>query len=499
MKFHSVIFNVHELANQRPGGAYRIASYLREHDWDVEVIEWATLWTLEELQELARSRITQHTVFFGFSTFFAFWSQPMEDYAAWVKKTFPHVKIIIGGQSKPRMESKAVDYYITGFGEKAALALLKSLTGNSEDGPPVTYDLKFFGKKKVITANTYYPSFPMNKLMIKYEDRDFLWPDEWLTMEFARGCIFKCLYCNFPILGVKEDHTRTAEDFREQMMDAYDRFGITNYYVSDETFNDYTAKIVKFADAAETLPFKPFFSGFMRADLLVSRPQDLEHILRLGFLGQFYGIESMNWPSAKAIGKGMNPDKLLPGILDVRKYFKTHGDGIYRANMALMIGLPHETEDTLLKTKRWLIDNWQGETFEAWPLEIPLDYEQDVLSSLSKDWKKWGYRETDLHLRNIPASEGKYAEVKHGISNLNWENDHMTYARAREISVEWRKELRQLDFRINPFGLDRFMQDGDSIHDVLKLKVSETSAVIPGKDAVWKSRVAEYKRKKMDC
>lgn len=495
MKHHCLILNAHDLNNRRPVGAYRIASFLREHDWDAEVIEWAIKWTFEELQELARSRITSHTVFVGFSTFFAYWDDGMEKFAAWVKKEYPHVKILIGGQSKPRQESNAVDYYVTGFGEKAVLALVQELIGNSS-GPSVAFDPKYFGKKKVITANHFYPAFPMKSLMVKYEDRDFLWPDEWLTMEFARGCIFKCLYCNFPILGVKEDHTRDAEDFYIQMRDAYDRFGIENYYVSDETFNDYTEKIVKFADAAERLPFKPWFSGFMRGDLLVSRPQDLEHISRLGFLGHFYGIESMNHPTAKAIGKGMHPDKLLPGLIDVKNYFQTHGRGLYRGNIALMIGLPHETESSLLKSKQWLIDNWQGQSIEVWPLEIPIDYQTDVLSTLSKDWAKWGYRETNLHLREISPSEARFAEVKHGISNLNWENDHMTFQRAREISVEWRNELKHMDFRINPFGLDWFMQQGSTIADSLNVRVNESFASFKIMQNVFDKRLAEYKHKK---
>ena len=56
----------------------------------------------------------------------------------------------------------------------------------------------------------------MKSLRIKYEDRDDLQPWEWLTIECARGCIFQCPYCNFPILGVREDHTRSANDFESE-------------------------------------------------------------------------------------------------------------------------------------------------------------------------------------------------------------------------------------------------------------------------------------------
>ena len=110
--------------------------------------------------------------------------------------------------------------------------------------------------------------------MIKYEDRDFIKSTEWLTIEFARGCIFKCPYCTFPILGVKFDPSRDSEDAYTQLQDAYDRYGVTNYFVSDETFNDKPEKIAKFADMAERLSFNPWYSGFIRADLMVSRGQE---------------------------------------------------------------------------------------------------------------------------------------------------------------------------------------------------------------------------------
>ena len=107
---HALIFNVHTINIRRPGGAYRIASFLREHDWDVEVIEWTMHWSQEELHELCKSRITNNTVFVGYSCFFSEWNDHIEKLATWIKKTYPNVKQLTGSQSKPRMESDAVDY-----------------------------------------------------------------------------------------------------------------------------------------------------------------------------------------------------------------------------------------------------------------------------------------------------------------------------------------------------------------------------------------------------
>ena len=42
--------------------------------------------------------------------------------------------------------------------------------------------------------------------------------------------------------------------------------------------------------------------------------------------GHFYGIESFNHKSAKAIGKGMHPDKVKQGLIDVKNYFKEQSE-----------------------------------------------------------------------------------------------------------------------------------------------------------------------------
>lgn len=464
---HALIFNCHNIDASRPPGGYRIASFLREHGWDVEVIEWTQHWSLEELKELCKSRITDNTVFCGFSTFFSFWNDHLETFVGWLKSSYPDVKLVLGGQSRPRMLSKSIDYYIHGYGEFAILELCKSFTGNT----PIE-GIKFdpvYSDKKVISAIHSYPAYPMKSLLTKYENRDFLEPEEWLTMEFSRGCIFKCLYCNFPILGVKDDHTRDAEDFYVQMMDTYDRFGIKNYYMADETFNDYSSKIIKYADAAERLPFDPWFSGFVRADLLVSRPQDWEHFARLGVLGHYYGVETMNQETAKAIGKGMKVEKLQEGLIAAKNYFNTHGRKQYRGTISLVLGLPHETVESINKSFDWLSANWQGESQLAFPLEIPKQHNNNVMSTLGMNYEKYGYR-----IVPVTKPHQSFIHIKHITEPLNWENDHLTYEQCKKIADDWIfKSITSYKFAWDVFSLSRFVSL-DQVHTELRPEITYT-------------------------
>lgn len=464
---HCLLFNCHAMYFNRPGGPYRIATILRDEGWDVEVVEYLDQWSPDEFKAFVDSTITKSTLWVGFSYFFSYWAPQFNDYIDYIKNKWPHVKVVVGGSGKPKFKYKKVDYYVHGYAEKALLALSASFAGNTPQGG-IKLDPKYLARgMKFISANDFYPAFPMKSLTIKYQDRDYIQPWEWLTCEFARGCMFECLYCNFPVLGVKGDYTRDAEDYKTQLLENYERWGVTNYYAADETFNDRTEKIQKFADATDQLPFKPFFTGFMRADLLVSRKQDWEALARIGMLGHFYGIESMNHPTAKAIGKGMNPQKLRDGLLVARDYFKTHGQERYRGCIALVVGLPHETEETFREGAEWLRTNWQGENIECYPLEIPNDEYTEKFSRLAKDWHKWGYTEKPAEQYDHINLE---VNVMHSTTNLNWQNQHMDYDKAKALAVDYMRSIENEDwFKLNPYTFDYAAACGYSLDEIISV------------------------------
>lgn len=448
---HCLLFNVNRegFAMGRTVGAYRIAHCLREQGWNVEVVDFFNFWTLQQLKNLATSRISSTTKFIGFGLFFVKNSELLEDFCAWLKEHYPAIKLIVGSMARWPYVSRHIDYNISGYGENALLVLLKYLFGN---GTAPNFSLSLNAGRHI--SGDLYPAYPMKSLMVQYQDRDFLRPEEWLGVEFARGCMFSCDFCNFPVLGVKGDYTRDAADFKLQMQDAYDRFGTQNYYTADETFNDRTDKITKFADVVQSLGFETFFTGFVRPDLVISRPRDREELLRMNYLGMWFGVESFNHLSAKSIGKGMHPDRMKQGLIDLKNYFETHGSNRFRGTFSLIIGLPHETIETVEDSKRWIIDNWQGHNVMPWPLEI-FSSEYDVPSKMSLNYKKYGYR-------IIQDNEGKgsafFNEKKTQISSeesILWENETMTIFDAHRITKEFKSILtdQKFDFRPNAYHL----------------------------------------------
>lgn len=417
-----LLFNVtFDSATSRTLGVYRIAHILRNESWDAEVIDFAIEWPLEQLKELVKSRDPANLKFIGFGSLFTLWPTLMEDFCCWLKSEYPHIVLIFGAQGTILFESKHIDYYIKGFGEHALLALLKYLFSN---GAPVKFSLTGNLSKKFIPANVFYSTGFETDLMVKYEDRDFIQPGEWLSIETARGCRFKCSFCDFPFLGSTGDHSRSAENFLEQINDAYDRFGVKNYTVVDSTFNDYTEKITRYADAVQQLPFTPWFNGFIRADLLTTRPRDKEELLRMNFLGHSYGIETFNRKAGKTIGKGIDPDRLKAGILDAKSYFQSNGRKLYRAHMSFIVGLPYETKESLQDTSNWLAANWNDQTAAARELMIPVG-DPYTESTFSLDYNKYGYVDIGVDDKEKPI--------------VYWKNDNMDIFEAATIAKDFNR------------------------------------------------------------
>jgi hypothetical protein len=492
---HCLLFNVidpDKFHSARTAGVYRIAHILRQSGWDVEVIDFAMSWSLPELQTLCRNRVKPNTKFFGFSHMFSTWSDTLENFIVWSRVTYPELKYISGSSVNPMFKSKQIDYYVQGYGETAILSLLKYLFSNGERP-------RFWLNhgKRIINAIADYPAYPMRELDIEYERRDFIEPYEWLSVEFSRGCMFSCDFCNFPLIGLKGDMTRSADNFDLEMKRNYDTWGVSNYITVDETFNDRTEKIQKFADVVEKLKFDTFFTGFVRADLMISRKGEVEDLARMNFRGHYYGIESFNHASAKSVGKGMNPERVKQGLIDIRKYFESTGH--YRGTISLIVGLPHETEDTLTQTRDWLLENWKSQSMLAWVLSIPKS-ELEIKSKFS-DYTKYGYTEmTDPYVKLINNNVNTDVHS----DQVLWKNDHMNVFEAESILLKLfhNKEFyTALDLRADNYDLGTVFYGNKDIDSRLKLPCARTMIDDPVKgymfEVVRDNIIETYKQRKL--
>lgn len=143
------------------------------------------------------------------------------------------------------------------------------------------------------------------------------------------------------------DYLKSPTVLRNQFIDNYERFGVTNYFFLDDTFNDSVEKLQILHDEVfAKLPFKVSFGAFMRLDLINAHRETIPLLRDMGLTGAFLGVESLNYESNKSIGKGISGEKIVE-ILTIlkREWPNTILDGQF------IMGLPHDSEQSI---RAWL-------------------------------------------------------------------------------------------------------------------------------------------------
>lgn len=334
-------------------GAYRVASAIESNGYSVVVIDYSQYMTAEEIISVLEKHVTQETLWFGYSSTF-FYAQkntfgvpltPLEkmyqntDYEK-IKTIYSFIKhnsnakIVFGGAMAlfPPADP-LVDYYITGYADNVVVNLTNYLAGKESLLHPTENAVG------TITLNDKdYPEPAMCDLKTRWQ---YLLPGEPTPLEFARGCIFKCKFCNYPLIGKRKGtYIRDMQQVKEELIEQWETFGTDTYYITDDTFNDDNDKMEEFHKLFTSLPFKPKFSAFLRLDLMDRFPHQADLLSEAGIVGTFFGIETFNLKSGRSIGKGLNPDKVKSRLHWVADKWK----GQANIGVGLIVGLPHDDE-----------------------------------------------------------------------------------------------------------------------------------------------------------
>jgi len=408
---HALIFSAQNTYVARNLGAHRIATFLRDNEWDVEVIDYAGFIPYQYLLEITKSRITSDTTFVGFSDTWGTWHakdhvvQGFQNLIEWINTNFSRVKIVVGSQ-KVNSSPINADYYVEGYGEHAMLALVQHLLGTGTE--KLKYTLYRNGK---LVKGDDYPSLYMKDLFVRYEARDFIKPGEQLGIEWSRGCKFECDFCNFFPLGVKGDNFRDVQNYIDNMKYLNDEYGVSTFFSADSTGNVSPEKLALFGEETQRqLNFTPWICAFARVDLMIAHPETWDSMLAMGYTGHHYGIETLNHKTGKSIKKGMHPDRVKQGLIDIDEYFSKRS--LYRSRLSLIAGLPYETHESFLDGVSWIYNNLPDATVATFPLWIPHpdNWDKSNRSLISDDYKKYGYVDLD---------EGKNLQNS---TTLNWAN-----------------------------------------------------------------------------
>jgi len=428
-------------AYSRNAGAYKIASEMRRLGHNVEVVDFITYWSDDKFKQFIDSRIDSVDVV-GWSSQFFFNFDFYHQWSDYIKSVNPNITFITGGPKVANLlnftKSK---YLIAGYAEDAIIDVLGHIEGTSKK-----LKFKIVNDQYYVDCLEFYKMQTLPAMNIDYHDSDYIIPSETLTIGASRGCVFKCSFCTYPYIGKNKNlfNREGAQTYYDEFMNNYERWGVTNYFLSDETANDSIDKLKDIEAAAEKLPFKLSFTGFVRLDLMTRQKANWEIYKNIGFTNWHFGIESFNPESLKAMTKGFDPKILQQTLFELRDYFKDEAL-IYAS---FIVGAPYDTPKTFEElTIDWLRNEGRqlldGKTF--FPLNIHKESLYAVGSELSRNYQAYGYYEMTpkqiaYEMSVDPSITKEHIEETKKYNTL-WATDHWNIFSVERYSNKYRKEI----------------------------------------------------------
>lgn len=358
-------------------GAHRLANHLRSNGYSTLVIDFCSALTFEIWQQLIDLTVGENTKIVGFSSTwwpyrkpgdknyyktnpieflsnigespniakdsltFAAISGNMKPWTDLIKNKNKKIKILLGGPKIDWYFDFPADHFVNGLGENQ---IIDMLTETKRIWPKVvSHDA---------TSNARDWGWPTS--MTIYTKYDQMQSKEILNLEIARGCKFKCSFCSFPLIGQKETakYTKTEETIYTELMHNYENWGITKYFIADDTYNDSTEKLEMMLRIKNKLPFDFKVKAYVRADLMVVQPRQLDLLLKGGLASCYIGLESFHPKASKFAGKAMDPKKRKQVLYDMQSAW---GDDV-SINVGYIVGLPGEDEQFLRKQALWFAE-----------------------------------------------------------------------------------------------------------------------------------------------
>lgn len=407
----------------RPLGAYRLASELRDHGYEVLVVDFFSKWLRqpEKFFKLLQLCLSDQTLFVGYSgTFFSSqtemktrldsfqqyyggrapmdkWPQSVEKMFLlnqYIKKLAPRAKIFYGGAKSNmidrQLEESGIDYVVQGFADGVIPDIMSRL---SQDKSPV-YDVNLRAAKvKVINHDMLSAQLDFPKTHTKFHPSDCVEPYEVMPLETSRGCLFKCKFCAFPLLGRKKndpDYHKHMSVLQDELARNYHEFGITKYMMIDDTFNESTEKLANIYEAVKKTGLDLEFTCYLRLDLLERYPEQMKLLYDMGMKSCYLGIETLNPAAARVIGKSSEIEKVKNTLIKAREVWG-QDVAVYGS---FICGLPRDTEQTINDWMQWVYDH--PELLDSFSIRsLQLTRDQTWISEIGQDPAKFGYTFVD--------------------------------------------------------------------------------------------------------
>lgn len=403
----------------RSAGAYRIRTELEDNGFSCLVVDFFQHFSNTEIEAVLEKYVSKETLWIGFSTTFLNTEVDIkENQNFWnsIKKKYPWVRFIIGGSKSLLEEIDFVDLYVTGYADNAIVEITRNISN---------YSLK------ITDANKMFDKADLSNIPIKWKQNDLILNGSALPMEIARGCIFNCAFCNFPMNNKKKlDYIRDAQSIADELTYNYETFGVKDYSFMDDTFNDSLYKLETLHNVINKLDFKISYSTYIKPELLVAQPDQIPLLIETGLKSAAYGLESLNPLTRQTIFKMKDPERVLEALQKI----KTDSNGTISNQCTMIVGLPHEDEKSIYNSYDTLYNADYIDHFSYYALTIHTPDKYAYTSPIDKNPTGFGYYVKGT--KNVKHSSAGNSNGK----PMKWFNKHMSDTRAAKIASDFNKE-----------------------------------------------------------
>jgi len=480
---------------KRPLGPYRLCSELEEHGYTTFVLEFIEEFSTEEIIKVLSNHVGKDTLWFGFSSTF-YWPeknikdmtgrtekddlaemyytedyQKVEDIINFVKKN-SNAKILYGGAKSPyfsyKETDKNIDYYVTGNADNSIIDLTNFLANKTEK-------IKYI-KDKIIDSFGYPEPDIKNISTHWWKPHYNILEREGLPIELARGCIFKCKFCDFPLTGKKKGtYLRDPLQIKDEMIKIWETNKTDSYLFTDDTFNDDNDKLEALHKVFTELPFKLKFATYLRVDLINKFTHQADLLTEMGMIGTFFGLETLQPESARAIGKGLHPNKVKDRLYWLAEKWKNK----VNIESGFIIGLPYDNFSYFNELLVWTLEEDNPiQSISFYPLML---FNHDKNSGLERYNSEFSIN---------PEIYGY--EFKDNIVMWNLPSQKLNYKTCLDLANKF-SDLRNPLNKIAGFHMITSMNTGVELKDIYHLTQQqiEEKYDIPGMN---RNKINEYKR-----
>lgn len=447
-------------------GAFELKKRAKKHGHDATILEWFTHWKNEELISAADAyfKDTDEPVIAVSTPFDNRDLYKIESFLRYSKSKYPKLKIIHGG-SRTFQETLGdlIDVFFLG----RSMEMFDAWINNQDLSKYIVR------KQPLVLLNHDFDQKIDAPVIPNIDDEDncFLSRDI-LGFEIGVGCKFNCTFCNYELRNAKITKFLDPKELHHYFEVAYKKYGITNFYTSDDTINESDQKLEIIVEAMEGLDYSPKITSFARLDLFSKRRHQLDLIEKIQFAALFFGIESFNPDVSKTMRKRTG---LIDNFETLRE-IKQRCPDTYTIG-SLIVGLQGDNRESIQESIERVIDEKLLWGLQVYPLVITGSSsltDNYFLSDLDKEPEKYGFTTKKIPITSL-----------HGDKETNlvdWNSDWINYKESQIFVNELYKSIGHRILLMNHFeyagfrSLGLLRPDKKIIYDQLKNQAYNVSA-----------------------